>query len=157
MSKRKCLRLVEKSKVLEEIDKGHKKKDVAAKFGIPSSSLSTILKNRESISRQCDELTCEPSRKRMKLCQYEDVNEAVLKWIRMIRDKNVPLSKTLIQEKALEYAKLLGHSDFQASTGWLEKFKIRHGMHQKVFSGENANVLNHRRKRYKNICVMSVK
>lgn len=54
--------------MLEEVDKGTKKQAVADRFGIPPSSLSTILKKQNLILHKSGELTCEPARKRVKLC-----------------------------------------------------------------------------------------
>lgn len=141
MSKRRCLGIKEKLKVLEDVDSGIKKKDVAIKYGIPANSLSTIIKNRESIFKQSEVLAdCNTARKRIKSCLYEDVDEAVLKWISLVRDKNVPLSGTIIKEKAIEYAKSLGLTEFNASNGWLDKFKKRHAIKEKVICGESADV-----------------
>ena len=121
MSKRKCLNINDKLKVLESIDKGCKKKDVAEKFGIPPSSLSTIIKNRDSILKSSDNAGRE--RKRVKMCVFEEVDQAVLKWVHVVRNKNVPLSSSLVKQQALKFAQSLGHLNFQASNGWLEKFK----------------------------------
>jgi len=135
MSKRKCLSIKEKKLILDELDKGVKKKHIALKFGIPPNSLSTIIKNRDKIGN------CESTNsKRLKTCVYEDVDEAVLKWIQTMRDKNVPISGPFITEKALDFAKTLGHDEFRGSSGWLEKFKRRHGIVAKVISGESKDV-----------------
>jgi len=48
-SKRKCLSISDKKKIIEEIESGKKKKKVADSFKIPFSSLSTILKQKEAI------------------------------------------------------------------------------------------------------------
>lgn len=138
MSKRKCLCLSDKVKLLEDVDKGMKKKDVAIKYSIAASSVSTILKNRSAIIEH--ESSVNVDRKRVKQCSYENVDTVVLKWVTMIRDKNLPLSGPMIQQKALDFAKDLGHSNFQASVGWLDKFKKRHGISYKTISGESADV-----------------
>ncbi|GBO34522.1 hypothetical protein AVEN_23818-1 [Araneus ventricosus] len=51
----------------------------------------------------------------------------MLKWIRGIRDRNCPISVTLMQEKAVEFSKTLGYPDFKASAGWSDKFKKTDG------------------------------
>nr|XP_042907454.1 tigger transposable element-derived protein 4-like [Parasteatoda tepidariorum] len=137
MSKRKCLTIKEKNLILQEVDRGVKKKDIASKFGIPSSSLSTIIRNRDKIEN--NDLP-NPCSKRLKTCVYEDVNEAVLKWIHAMRDKNVPISGPLITEKAMQFAKALGHDEFRGSSGWLDKFKRKQGIVGKVMSGESNDV-----------------
>ncbi|GFS47459.1 tigger transposable element-derived protein 6 [Trichonephila clavipes] len=47
--KYKCLTISEKKKVIETVEEGERKVDVAKAFEIPPSSLSTILKNKEKI------------------------------------------------------------------------------------------------------------
>ncbi|GBO22116.1 Major centromere autoantigen B [Araneus ventricosus] len=137
MSKRKCLSINEKNLFLHEVDKGVKKKDIALKFGIPPNSLSNIIKNCNKIQNYGSLNSCS---KRLKTCVYEDVDEAVLKWIHTIRDKNVPISGLFIIEKALQFAKALGYDEFRGSNGWLEKFKQRNGIMAIVISDESKNV-----------------
>ena len=55
--KYKSLSVKQKLEILERLDHlhhlpAHKKKDIAAEFGIPCSTLSTILKNKETLKRQ---------------------------------------------------------------------------------------------------------
>ncbi|GBL96372.1 hypothetical protein AVEN_43695-1 [Araneus ventricosus] len=57
-----------------------------------------------------------------------------------MRDKNVPISRPFIIEKALQFAKTLVYDEFRGSNGWLEKFKRRHGIMAKVISGESKDV-----------------
>ncbi|GFX00690.1 hypothetical protein TNCV_4576571 [Trichonephila clavipes] len=47
--KYKCLTISEKQKVIESVEEGQRKVNVAKAFEIPLSSLSTILKNKEKI------------------------------------------------------------------------------------------------------------
>ncbi|GFX64044.1 hypothetical protein TNCV_1791651 [Trichonephila clavipes] len=47
--KYKCLTISEKQKVIESVEEGDRKVDVAKAFEIPLSSLFTILKNKEKI------------------------------------------------------------------------------------------------------------
>ena len=68
----------------------------------------------------------------------------------MARDKNVPISGPLIREKALYFAESLGHKDFIASVGWLDKFKKRHSIIQKIMKGESTDVDEHACKDWKN-------
>ena len=58
----------------------------------------------------------------------------------MVRANNLPISGPIVRDKALFFAEALGHKDFMASIGWLDKFKKRHNITQKVMSGESAAV-----------------
>ncbi|KAE9528600.1 hypothetical protein AGLY_012175 [Aphis glycines] len=120
-SKRKCLSISDKKKIIEEIESGKKKKEVADSFKIPFSSLSTILKQKEAILNTTD---AQSSRKKR----------------RLIRQQNIPVSGILIKEKAKSYAEMFGISDFTASDGWLSNFKKRHNLVFKKICGESASV-----------------
>lgn len=124
--KLKTLSLSDKIRLLNEVDKGNrKKKDIAKEFGIPASTLSTIYKSRERL-QEFAEVTMDSNRKRMKRAKHPDVEEETLKWLSSIQHFNVPISGTLIREKAQWFATLMGYKDFQASVGWLEKFRSRY-------------------------------
>lgn len=142
MSKRnlKCLTLNEKLKLIAEVEKGeNKKKDIAEQFGIPPNTLSTILKNKDKLLEKKDDYAFNSKRKRLAACVNNDIDEAILKWVTTARNKNLPLSGTLIREKAKEFAVALGRDDFSASVGWLDKFKKRHNIVQKSLCGESAS------------------
>jgi hypothetical protein len=79
-------------------------------------------------------------RKRLKTCVYEDLDQVMLKWVTTAREKNLPLTGTIIREYAQEFADALGHQDFLASVGWLDKFKKRHNIVGKTICGESAAV-----------------
>lgn len=107
---------------LKELEKGTAPKDVAAKFEIPPSTLSTWKKNKEKIFAQFKTGLLS---KRTKPQKFEEVNTAVHKWLLVMRSENIPISGTILKEKALEFAKELGVESFQASQGWLDKWKTR--------------------------------
>ncbi|KAL4090345.1 hypothetical protein QTP88_025202 [Uroleucon formosanum] len=130
----KSLTIGDKIKMIEEAKKGVKrKKDIASEFGIPASTLSTILKDKDKILRAVEEVSCLPRRKRFKASSFPEIEHGMTKWIKRVRDYNLPISGPLIQEKAAEFAKNLDFT-FQASSGWLEKFKSRNGIVKKIIS-----------------------
>ncbi|GBN55968.1 hypothetical protein AVEN_175177-1 [Araneus ventricosus] len=54
--------------------------------------------------------------------------------------KGVPISGIMIPQKALNFNSKLGESkEFQASSGWLENFKNRHGIRQLNIVGEKLS------------------
>ncbi|GFW96463.1 tigger transposable element-derived protein 4 [Trichonephila clavipes] len=86
------------------VDKGVKKEDMALKFVIPPNSLSTIIRNRDKLQNYDSLNSCSKRR----TYAYEDFDEAVLKWIHTMRDKNVPISEPFVIEKAFPFVKVLG-------------------------------------------------
>lgn len=67
--KLECLTLKEKLKLIDKVEKGEKKKDIAQQFGSPSNTLSIILKNKDKFSEKqsCSESNFK--RKRLTACE----------------------------------------------------------------------------------------
>lgn len=140
-NKRKCLSFETKLKIIEEAEKGQKTKaEICREYGIPKSSLSTFLKDKEKIQKAIDHGTSK--HKRLRASPLDKVDEALLIWFKQARSDNVPLSGPILLEKAEELARILGHEDQPISTGWLDRFKARHGIVFKVVSGEAASASN---------------
>ncbi|KFD45820.1 hypothetical protein M513_13301 [Trichuris suis] len=57
-----------------------------------------------------------------------------------MRAANARISGTMIQEVARRFALEFGLTGFQASSGWLEKFKLRHKINRKILCGESNEV-----------------
>uniref|UniRef100_A0A1E1XKZ6 Putative tick transposon n=1 Tax=Amblyomma sculptum TaxID=1581419 RepID=A0A1E1XKZ6_AMBSC len=136
--KRKVLSFEDKLAILNAVAAGEKKKDIAARFSIPASTLSTILSAEHSI-RNAVESGTSSKKKRLKTSTYADVDKAVFTWFLDTRARNVPISGAILQQKAKDFACILGHDDFKASNGWLQGFKSRHGVVGRVISGESAS------------------
>ena len=62
--------------------------------------------------------------KNMKAGKYEFLGKAVFKWFMSARSNNIPVSGLVLQEKANDFAKMLGIADFKASDGWVVFFKF---------------------------------
>lgn len=73
--------------------------------------------------------------------KYEDVDTALFTWFCNARSRNIPVDGTILQEKAVQLAKLINPSTtFLASNGWLEKFINRHDIVFRSLCGESASV-----------------
>lgn len=138
----KSLKLSEKVEIIKVVDenvmtKEKTKQQIAKDFGIPASTLSTILKNKDEIMKRFAE---GDNRKRKREIDYPDVDEAVLTFFKQARVQNISVPGPVLQGKAEFYAKKLGHVDFRASNGWMEKFKSRHDIVFKKVCGESKAV-----------------
>ena len=53
------------------------------------------------------------------------------------QDQNsIPVSGLVIQEKAIDFEKMLGIADFKASNGWVDRWKSRNNVSFKIVSSE---------------------
>lgn len=137
--KLKILSVADKLELIREVEKGEKSKSlIAIQFGIPKSTLSTIIKNKMKIIASTAEGKS-VHRYRQKLPQHSDVEKCLIKWFQETRKNNIPVNGPLLQQKAKEFASSLGH-EFAASSGWLSNFKKRYGIAGRTLSGESASV-----------------
>lgn len=138
--KQSALSIKAKIKILEAVDRGDKTKtEVCKEFGIPNSTLSTILKNREKIKLAYEGCLFEPERKRLRLAKHDNLDSALLLWFKQARSQNIPISGPILGEKAELLANDMG-IEFKSNPGWIERFKSRNGIVFKCISGESKEV-----------------
>ncbi|XP_046330982.2 tigger transposable element-derived protein 4-like [Haliotis rufescens] len=138
--KHKALNRDVKFQIISAVNAGKKsKKEIADEFGVPKSTLDTIIKQRQSIIYKFQLSEYGAARKRFQSSANKDV-DALFEWFNAVRSKNIPWSGHIIISMAKEFAEKLGHSDFSASTGWLERLKKRHGTCSSTTLGESASV-----------------
>lgn len=144
-SKQSALTLSKKLEMIAAVEKNDREKtrtktQIAQDFGIPKTTSSTIIKNKEKTKDAFEQSKFDPQRKRLRAAAFENVEEALVRWIGQARSMNVPLSGPILLEKADSLAQKLGCSDFKCSSGWLERFKSRHGIKFKHIVGESSTV-----------------
>ena len=129
MSEKKSLKrkittksLEEKYKALKDIENGVAKKEVATKYSIPLNTLSTWVKEKEKIS-SAFENGKSPKTMKLKGAGFDSLDKALYKWFMNVRERNVPVSGTLLKEKAVFFAKELQIENFKGSNGWLDRWK----------------------------------
>ncbi|KAH8028926.1 hypothetical protein HPB51_020504 [Rhipicephalus microplus] len=97
--RRKQFSLQEKVDLLRELDSGKKQIDLCRERGIAPSTVATIWKDREKILKLHRESQLAPTRKRLRLGNFQDVDQAVLTWFKDARLQNIPVSGPMLQEK----------------------------------------------------------
>lgn len=62
----------------------------------------------------------------------------MIPWLETMSDKNQPITDSAIRNKAREVASTLhiGHSQFKASSGWVDNFKRRHNIRKGVYTSD---------------------
>ena len=76
----------------------------------------------------------------MKSGSHELVDQVIFNWFLNMRSQNVPLSTSMIQEKAVIFAEELNTDNSQALDGWLRHWKERNNISFKTVSGESKSV-----------------
>ena len=82
----------------------------------------------------------DPQRKQFRTAKHPDVEEALFRWFKAARDKNVSVSGPLLATKVRLFPDMLGKSDFEASSGWLSWFKERYSIVFKNVCGESSSI-----------------
>lgn len=120
--------------ILQELEKGVKNVEVCKKYGLSSSTVSTLLKSKEKLYDAFYKNKAEC--KRLKKCSKEDLDEALLKWMKVQRSEDFPVSGPLLKVQAEKLAAQLGYAGFACSNGWIDRFKNRHGISFGKICGE---------------------
>ena len=127
--------------IIKAVDGKQKSKSVIARdFNVARSTISSIIKNKEKTLEAFESSSFLPDRKRLRTATYTDVEDALLLWFKQARSLNVPISGPILQMKARELAMSLGRPGFVCSSGWLKRFKTRHGIAFRQMSGEAGSV-----------------
>lgn len=126
--KKKSLSIKEKIDIITALESGMKKSDIVAKYGIKKNSLSSVMKSKDRVLEAFESLQFDPKRKRLRTAFYSDLEEALVKWYRMMQGLNVTISGPVLRLRANDIAQKLGHRDFKCSNGWLDRFKSRYGL-----------------------------
>ena len=136
----KSIPLAKKVEIIKTVEGKKSKTAIGQEFEIAKSTVSSILKNKRKIFEAFESSTFGPDRKRLRTAAHTDIEDAFLLWFKQARSLGVPISGPILQLKARELASALGHRGFACSTGWLERFKTRHGIAFRQMSGQAASV-----------------
>lgn len=116
-----------------------KKKDIAAEVGVPPSTLSTILKNQDSLRASYG--VGSKKRKRNREPSRINVDEGLFQWFSAARAQAVPISGSILKNKAEEICRAFDPTDsWTCSNGWISRWKERHNIAYRAISGESAFV-----------------
>jgi len=132
--KRVVLTIKQKLQLIEEFEKGESATKLAEKYGIGVQTVRDINKNKrklEEFARDCDSGVGPSKRKSMKMSSYEGLDLALLQWFNQKRAEGIPVSGPMCTHKAKLFHEALGlEGNFSASSGWLTRFKQRHGIRE---------------------------
>jgi hypothetical protein len=100
--------------------------DLAREYGLDRSTITKILKQRERWL-SIDPHSNNARQKTQKSPKFPQIESALSEWLTVTVSNGEVVSDAQLQQKALEYAQMFGNrNEFQASNGWISKFKTRH-------------------------------
>ena len=115
-------------------------------YGVGHFAISYIFQQKENFKRHSELLDAQHgNRKKTRMDTVEDslLKKSVFYWFSQKRSLGEPVSGTWLQENALEINKKLnGANSFTASSGWLTRFKERHGIRELSIQGERLSLDN---------------
>lgn len=126
--RRKSFSVEDKIRIIRMIESGRSMADVSREVGLSSSTVSTIWKVRDCV-KSAYEKNMLGSRRLQKPSVRNDVEHALFRWYAMKRAANKDVSMSVLQQKAEEFANLLGGNCFFVTYRWLERFKARYNIH----------------------------
>ena len=116
---------------LEKVSQTH----LAKKFGCSQSTISKILCQKDEIRQDPAENKVK-DRKRKRGGKDDDVEKALYTWFTDACVRNTPITTAILEEKARQFTAGLDKPNFQVTTGWLCRWKARHGIKYKRAHGE---------------------
>lgn len=129
--KRKALTLKERVTVIKRSDQGETAIEIANSLGVGKTQIQTIIKEKEVILRRWyGGESGDRKLSKIRRTASTVIDEQIWDWFCEMRQKNIPVTGKLIQEKALCLAVTRGFNDFRASKGWLENWMKRHNVYQ---------------------------
>ena len=121
--KLKNTKLIQKYQIIRQIEKGMPNKEASVKFGVLKNTIFTWMKNKDKLFEGLEQSSSDT--KKMRGCDYEQVDKAVFKWFSLQRSQNVLIDGPIVKEKALQFAKSFNFPTLKASDGWLDKWEKR--------------------------------
>ena len=106
-------------------------------FNIARRTIGDVLKRKADWETRENH---QSSQKRLRKPKFEALEEALGIWFATMQAKKAIISDAILLEKGKDFAARLQCDDFMASSGWLSRFKTRHGISLKILHGEAASV-----------------
>ncbi|XP_012221253.2 jerky protein homolog-like [Linepithema humile] len=130
----------QKLEAIKRLDSGEIIRKIAADLG--ETTVGDWRRKRADLERfatkSCNAMT---NRKTMKTAEYDKIDRALFLWFTQLREKGLPISGPILQQKAIMFAKQFPNESetFTASSGWLDRWKKRHGIRQLNICGEKLS------------------
>ncbi|XP_066970877.1 tigger transposable element-derived protein 1-like [Macrobrachium rosenbergii] len=154
--KKEAISMEMKYHIIKRSEKGETNAEIAHALGIGRTTVLTIVEDKERVleyMKGCASVTgvthsiCTTRLGKQHNPSLVEMERLLMVWLEDQNQRNVPVSLSLIQEKARELHKAIvlkrgegsGSEPFVASRGWFKRFKSRANLHNLKLHGEAAS------------------
>lgn len=138
--KQNRLSLEDKVKILKKLDENVRANRLALDFGVSTSAISQIKKQKEQIYEAVSESDQEAKKKTLHKAEYDEMETKLYGWFLKQRERNCPINGPIFKAKARDIFKSVypekEEKNFLASDGWFRNFKRRRGLRFLKVCGE---------------------
>ena len=143
---KRCLTLDEKIKILDEVKKRKLScRAIAEEFKIGKTQAANVVKNEAKLREEYQNFQGKGFKhiKRENHQKFKPINDILYSWFKKCESSGIYVNGPLLKEEAMNIKQSLNLSEldgFKASEGWLDKWKLSHGIKEKQISGESLDV-----------------
>ncbi|XP_061427540.1 tigger transposable element-derived protein 7-like isoform X5 [Lethenteron reissneri] len=134
------INLATKLEILKKLEEGVSVPSIVAEYNVGRSTVYDVKYAKHKLLKFQLETSEEVTVKRTRMdhsIKYRDIEEATIEWYKQQRAAGFPIRSFDIQGAAKRFASIFNIEDFSASTGWLYRFRRRHGVERMKVSGES--------------------
>ncbi|KFM78161.1 Jerky protein, partial [Stegodyphus mimosarum] len=125
------------------MDKGISVSKLCEEYGIGKSTVYDISRKKNELFEffvDSDTPLAMNNRKRVHYAKSDDHDKVMIEWVRQRLNEDVPFMGPMLMAQAkLFHEEMNLNTESRYSTGWLTKFKNRHGIRQLKISGEKVS------------------
>ena len=126
MATQKAVDLGTKISIIRDLENGKKQTKIAEELHFPRSTIQTIWSCRKKIFDNY--VAAGPTPKKLSTTKFPKPDAALVDWFDVQRGRKLPINGPFMLTKAKMFSSAVGENDFNASNGWLDRWKKRHGI-----------------------------
>ncbi|GBN11944.1 Jerky [Araneus ventricosus] len=141
--KHATLSIKDKVNLTKKLESGTAVAKLCEEYGLGKSTIYDIKKQKKELFEffaDSDTPMAMGERKIICHAKNDDQDRVMIEWVRQRRSEGVPLSGPLLMEQAKIFHRSMNlTTDYSYTTGWLTKFKKRHGIRQLKICGDRVS------------------
>ncbi|KAG0717426.1 Jerky [Chionoecetes opilio] len=129
--RRKVLTLKQKLEICQRLEKNESRHSLMEEFGCSSSTIYDIKGQTAKLKTftKTEDAKGMAKRQTLRKPKLEELDRALFEWFKLKRSEGACISGPLVMEKAKDFHEKLGVEEKCVfSSGWLQRFKARHGI-----------------------------